>query len=367
MLKKCYLFYYYFLALITLSLSANFNELKKEFYQKLNNSPKWMLRKITKDLTIIKELGYSFDINPQLHNWFEHNIFLVRYKINNNKLEAILPSAQPVHPESRGRLAEVNSLFDTLLKLIKLPDVDIIISINDSFDGNDIPGVILAPAKNKFKDKNIILIPDFHTLNIHPNLIKQVERGNIKYSWEVKENKAFWIGATTGGYYNLENYNNYPRIKLVKLSFEHPDLINARLHFLTQMDETLKPNLINYLSPEVSIEEHMKYKYQIAVDGNGTSYPRTHWQQFGSSVILKQDSDSIQWYYDCLKPYKHYIPFKNDCSDLIEKIIWCKNNDSEVRKIANNANMFANNNLKLVDNLLYIYLVITEISKNQSR
>ena len=35
-------------------------------------------------------------------------------------------------------------------------------------------------------------------------------------------------------------------------------------------------------------------------------------------------------------PYVHYVPVKNDQSDLIEKIDWLKANDEKAREIAEN-------------------------------
>jgi len=38
-----------------------------------------------------------------------------------------------------------------------------------------------------------------------------------------------------------------------------------------------------------------------------------------------------------LKPDKHYIPVKQDLSDLLEKIDWARKNDAVVQQIAKNA------------------------------
>lgn len=50
----------------------------------------------------------------------------------------------------------------------------------------------------------------------------------------------------------------------------------------------------------------------------------------GNSVILKQDSIYYEHFYSDLQPWKHYVPFKKDLSDLLEKIQWVKDHDIEV-------------------------------------
>lgn len=50
----------------------------------------------------------------------------------------------------------------------------------------------------------------------------------------------------------------------------------------------------------------------------------------GNSVVLKQDSIYYEHFYNELQPWKHYIPFKSDLSDLLEKLQWAKEHDEEV-------------------------------------
>lgn len=47
--------------------------------------------------------------------------------------------------------------------------------------------------------------------------------------------------------------------------------------------------------------------------------------------MLKQDSIYYEHFYNELQPWKHYIPFKSDLSDLLEKLQWAKEHDEEVK------------------------------------
>ena len=50
----------------------------------------------------------------------------------------------------------------------------------------------------------------------------------------------------------------------------------------------------------------------------------------GDALVLKQESQFYEHFYKDLKPFEHYIPFKRDLSDLMEKIQWAKDNDAQV-------------------------------------
>lgn len=70
-------------------------------------------------------------------------------------------------------------------------------------------------------------------------------------------------------------------------------------------------NLCVYACPQ--------YKYQISIDGTVAAY-RLPYLLAGSGVVLKQDSPYYEFFYHNLEPFVHYIPFKRDLSDLIDKV-----------------------------------------------
>lgn len=46
--------------------------------------------------------------------------------------------------------------------------------------------------------------------------------------------------------------------------------------------------------------------------------------------MFKHDSIYYEHFYKQLQPWVHYIPFKADLSDLLEKIQWARDHDEEV-------------------------------------
>ena len=74
----------------------------------------------------------------------------------------------------------------------------------------------------------------------------------------------------------------------------------------------------------------LQHKYQLNIDGTVAAY-RFPYLLAGDSLVLKQDSNYYEHFYKDLKPFEHYVPFKRDLSDLLEKIQWAKDHDEEVR------------------------------------
>lgn len=65
------------------------------------------------------------------------------------------------------------------------------------------------------------------------------------------------------------------------------------------------------------------------MDGTVAAY-RLPYLLAGDSVVLKHDSIYYEHFYKQLQPWVHYIPFKADLSDLVEKIQWARDHDEEV-------------------------------------
>ena len=101
------------------------------------------------------------------------------------------------------------------------------------------------------------------------------------------------------------------------------------------------------ISTELSIEDLLKYKYQISIPGNDKASD-LNWKLASNSVVLMAKPKIESWLMEgLLKPYIHYIPLKNDYSDLETIIEWCKNNDNKCQEITKNANLF----MKQFDNI----------------
>ena len=204
---------------------------------------------------------------------------------------------------------------------------------------------------------------------------------NFKFTfntnWNQKKDIAVFRGASTGK--NID-VNLNQRLKLAKISHDlndlntlnagitswncRPRLVNEKnkLYLKTIDIKSLPFSLVNFMSPE----EQSNFKYIINVDGHSKAY-RLSLELSMGSVILLVDSNYTMWFMKFLKPYHHYIPIKEDLSDLIDKINWCKQNDETCKNIAENALLFYNTYLSkngIFDYLQWILVNINIISGN---
>lgn len=359
------------------SINNQSQELKDELLKKISAGiPEWMTNQIDQDFADVPKSGITLEMIEQTMG--DEPEFRVKFIIKDGKVH--------VHSGtySENSYKVLYNVLNELSSYIKLPDTIFLYNADDApynyknLESNTIPPKslakylvpVFAPTKH-IDDKNLVVIPDQQTFEHMQDLIKEVKLGNSKYPSATKSPKAFWRGSTTGGFYFPENYTMFPRTKLLEISKQYPEILDAKFHNV--VDYWGSANSLNslfhaleYLSNSISVSEHMQYKYQILIDGHSASWSRCYWQLHSNSVILKQNSNYIQWYYGLLKPYVHYIPFDYYCSDLIEKIQWAEEHDDDVKQIIKNANAIAEDCLKYSDMLLYLYAVITTYAKLQA-
>ena len=122
----------------------------------------------------------------------------------------------------------------------------------------------------------------------------------------------------------------------------------------------------NFLSPK----QQSGYKYIVHVDGHVSAF-RLSLELSMGSVILLVDSEWKIWYRDFLLPFgdkydetvAHYVPVKEDLSDLIEKIQWCRDNDKKCEQIAKNALTFFKTYLQKDGVLQYMQKILVNLKK----
>ena len=233
-------------------------------------------------------------------------------------------------------------MISMLLKvtcIVELPDVDIVIHLNDLFEDH----VPLLPIFHfqKVINGTGILVPYFS----HLNDLETFHSESKKFIWSTKRSQAIWRGASTGGSYDLSNWHMFPRSKLVHTcSLERMQHIcDASYYKIVQAtDEAIDVMLKNLtLKDQIPLIEQMRYKYILSLDGNGACAGRFEQLVSGNSLIIKADSDSIEFYYHGLIPHVHYVPVKMDMSDLEEKLGWLTTHDEDVQDIVFNMEEYA--------------------------
>lgn len=334
------------------------------FAQKVaqKETPEWMVQRIKRDFAPFAQTGISDEMLSQTMRITLAKDYLtcVRYRIKNNVLSIPYP-----HRASCRRFAWINRALWNLCKQAPIPDVEFIICLEDAIDRIDLPGPVLAFAKH-VDSHQVVLMPDMDALSSRiPKLLADVRRGIKRYPWEKKKDKAFWRGATTGPVFTEKTFLELPRARAVAASLSAPHLIDARFTQLIQTteDKIVRQRYAPYFSTPCTITEHLKYKYQLLIDGNTCAYSRAYWQFFSNCAIFKQNSDNIQWFYDLLEPYAHYIPLQHDMSDLEEKVCWAREHEADVRAMVGRGQQLAQRVLQPADVYLYLYLVLLESAR----
>ncbi len=351
---------------------ANFSHSKPSFFIKkkllgfkINKLPSWAKEQISQDLNSFTNLSKA-----HLQKVFQENNDpqnkLIYITINGDKVTFKTTYAELESSRS------YKVMFDVISFLAKnnyIPNTEFILCLEDYLPVNKNPTKYLpiftfSKDLNSPGEKSLILIPDWMNLRSWPKLRSKIKYANSVYSWNNKENLLIWRGgiADSTGF----------RFKLVKLALKHPHLINAGIvERNVEWDTKIKILANNYGRSEQDVinmesfiqpEQHLKYKYQISIDGARCTWERLIWQLHAKSLVFKYESTQKQWFYNGIKPFEHYIPIFSE-QDLLTKLEWAKKHESNVLAIINNANNFARNNLEIEDMFAYIAFLINQYTQ----
>ena len=179
-----------------------------------------------------------------------------------------------------------------------------------------------------------------------PDFGKMASEISIAAEKPYQQKKMLWIG-------NVQTHLN--RKKIIEYSDEFPDLIEAYDTCVDQAVEGKKD------IPYISLKDHTKYKYLIDIEGRGYS-GRIKLLLFTKRLLFIQNRQWKSYYHFELEPYKHFIPVKNDLSDLIEQIQFVeKQGETYYHEIIQNAYQFAVENLRYEKAVERIHKLISDL------
>ena len=164
-----------------------------------------------------------------------------------------------------------------------------------------------------------------NTFLIHPrsydsfaNTLQVAGESHIP-EWNKRLDQAFWRGSTTGGPAG-DYVTRSTRAKLVRLSLEEPEILDARFTECW-LDSAACKHLQDsgMMGGSVSHVGQLQYKMVVMVDGNSLPDRFAHQMAMGN-VILKQESPHEEFWYRDAIPWVHYIPVAHDLSNLVQRI-----------------------------------------------
>lgn len=313
-------------------------------------------RQIKQDLSIFKEVDMKLVREEAVLRFNQRGSHaLCHYVVKNNKVY------RKTYGEHVGFKMFMDAILLSLTRKVHLPDFELFINLGDwplekrSLSEKPLPIFSWCGSD----DSRDIIMPTYDVTESTLETMGRVSldlmsvQANTGPSWSEKNSTAFWRGRDS----------RRERLDLVKLSQRHPDLIDAKL---TNMFFFKHETDLGEVVKHISFFDFFQYKYQINIDGTVAAY-RLPYLLAGDSVVLKQESPYYEHFYKQLKPYQHYIPFKRDMSDLLEKLRWAHDHDGQAQKIGKAGQAFVRDNLMPRDIFCYHSILFKEYASRLVR
>ena len=258
-------------------------------------------------------------------------------------------------------------LFLNILEKKILPNTsiknDFIVNINLHDNYNE-SGVLTFSNK---KNSNSVLIPDIYQMYNYQDSLTPEYYDTLDF--KDKFNKIVFVGSTTGNVnINLNDrintclwgsINNWAKKNTF---FKLTNIVQVPKDKLYLYTKKSGLNFSSVVTNKISINEQLKYRYILSIDGNTTAWDRPIWVMNSNSLFFKYESDNMVWYYDLLKEDEHYISVNRD--NMENKYNFFENNTNQVLEIINNSKKFVKNYCLEEAWTFYFKSLLEEISEN---
>jgi len=187
----------------------------------------------------------------------------------------------------------------------------------------NLPHVFSYVTTYAFQDR-VIALPDFNCCyneDFFWNPVNSTTKCKEAASKPWEDNRVFWRGSV---------FVSFSRKCLFELGKKYPQYL--------QIEDTTKGGQF------IPMTAQTKYNYLIDTRGNSWSGRLQTLLKLGR-VIFIADRPYREWYFDRLRPMEHYVPVKEDMSDLIEKYCYIEEHPELYNKIVANLNEFVEENL----------------------
>ena len=144
------------------------------------------------------------------------------------------------------------------------------------------------------------------------------------------------------------------RMKAAVFSLQHPDLFNGAVAFQrghpclihnktsAVLQTVLRMNGLGKGLPPLSIDPakyYTHYQTTVVLGGIGAAFRTAKHMSAGQAIVL-QKFDFEEWFVPYMEEYVHYIPLRQDLSDMKQQMEWIRENPTQVREIADNGRKF---------------------------
>ncbi len=121
------------------------------------------------------------------------------------------------------------------------------------------------------------------------------------------------------------------RLQFLEMYHNHP---------LCNIGQVNRDINLQYLAPRLTIEEHLRYKFILCLEGNDVA-SNLKWVMSSNSIAVMPKPKFETWFMEgTLIPDYHYICIKDDYSDLESKLTWFIDNPDKCLSIIENAHTY---------------------------
>ncbi|XP_022646110.1 KDEL motif-containing protein 1-like isoform X3 [Varroa jacobsoni] len=247
----------------------------------------------------------------------------------------------------------VDAILTSLVRKVKLPDVDFIVNLGDyplaKQDEQRYSPQIPILSWCGSEDTRDVVMPTYELVEASVHMMRRVAldifsvQDRTSHPFESRLPSAFWRGRDS----------REERLQLVKLSQNEPHLLNASItNFFFFRDQMSK---FGGKTPHVSFFNFFQHKYQVNVDGTVAAYRLPFLLAGGSTVFKTHPTPFYEHFYHLLEENVNFIGVRPDLSDLMDKIRFCLNNEKHCAQVARNGRQLVNDHL--LPHLIYCYYV----------
>lgn len=331
----------------------------------LQPAPEWMQKRIEKDLQAFSEVSrttidQTLDLISQEKDGALTQLVNIQCEDGNVRYSSPFSLTE----SSMERLHSFIAALETLHQIMPLPNLDLIVSLASHYDRPYFSPLTKAPVFTVCKERGFMKAPLFPRGLWESNrelVFKAVLEASENISWESRQQIGFWRGSSSEPYHRL-HWDQGMRPRLVFFSRAHPEYVDARL-IDNDYFNTFDFGWVHWIrsegftKPFVAPEEQLHHRYLIAIEGDGTATSLA-WQLFSGSTVCIADGFSVEWFYDALQPYVHYLPLRRNSTDIEEKINYLREHDGEAAEIARHAREFAQEWLSDESVFFYFYKLL---------
>ena len=229
--------------------------------------------------------------------------------------------------------------YTNFLNFLEEDDFNFNINPYDCSSGLDLPTFVKSRSRINKKLSVILPLEDLY----NPKFYKNILNKDIQFKDKIKS--CVWRGANSGCFWINKNHNDFLRASRKDLVVKHAknEKYNIGLSFANYSNTNNEPfegNINEYIKGLLDIKEMLKYMFLISVEGNDFA-TNLSWIMLSNSVPMMPTCFIETWKCESkLIPYVHYIPLKNDFSDLDDQISWGIQNLDKCEEIAFMSKMY---------------------------